>query len=150
MNNHQYSELSTTYLEFQDLIRLAHVAGGPTMAAVDQAGEKPSQPIAMRTRSRVALSKRHIALRKSISKLRDLQEAARAKRIQRDADVAAGRPVSPIPHGYVTAADLKKMASDKRKRKSWQRWDLACRLRSNPLHECYYSDSSSDCSERYI
>jgi hypothetical protein len=150
MNNYQYGELSTTYLEVKDWIHLAHGGGGPTMAAVDQAGEKPSQPIAMRTRSRVAKSKKHIALMKSVSKLRELQEAARAKRIQRDADVAAGRPVSPIPHGYVTTADRKEMASDKRKRKSWQRWDLARRLRSNPLSQRYYSDSGSDCSERCI
>jgi hypothetical protein len=150
MNNYQYDELTTTYLDKKDWIHLAHECGRPTMAAVDQAGEKPLQPIAMRTCSRVAKSKKHIALMESIPKLRKLQEAARAKRIQRDADVAAGRSVSPIPHVYVTTADRKKMASANRKRKSCQRWDLVCCLKSNPLSQRRYSDSGSDCSERWI
>jgi hypothetical protein len=102
----------------------------------------------MRTRSRVAKSMKHIALMKSIPNLRKLQAAARAKRIQRDVDVAAGRLVSPIPVVCVTTADRKKMAATKRKRKSWQRWDLARCLKSNPLAQRCYSDSgSSDHSE---
>jgi hypothetical protein len=66
------------------------------MAVVDQAVDIPPQPIAKRTRSHVARYKKHISLMKSIPKLRKLQEAARSKRAQRDADVAAGRPVSPL------------------------------------------------------
>jgi hypothetical protein len=106
--------------------------------------------IAMRTRSRVANAKKHIAWMKSIPKLRKLQESARTKRVQRDADVAAGRPVSPLPVVYVTTADRKKMVSAKRKRKSWQRWDLACCLKSNLLSQRRYSDSGSDRSEGWI
>jgi hypothetical protein len=77
-------------------MHLAHEGGHRTIVGGDQAAEKPPQRIAMRTRSRVAKSMKHVALMKSIPKLRELQEAARAKRIQRDADVAAGRDVSPI------------------------------------------------------
>jgi hypothetical protein len=130
---------------------LAHEGGHRTRVGDDQADEKPLQPIAMRTRSRVAKSMKHIKLMKSIPKLRKLQEAARAKRIQRDADFEAGPPISPIPVVYVTTGDRKKVAAAKRKRRSWQRWDLACclkRLKSNPLAQrCYSASGSTDHSE---
>jgi hypothetical protein len=144
----QYNDLTMMFLPKIDWIHLAHKGGCRTMVDYDQADEKHPQPNAMRTRSRVAKSMKHIALMKSIPKLRELQEAARAKRIQRNADVAARRPVSPIPVIYVTTADWKKVAAAKRKRKSWQRWDLACCLKSNPLAQRPYSVSgSSDHSE---
>jgi hypothetical protein len=148
MNNYKYSDLATMFLPESDWIYLAHEGGRRTMVGDDQADEKPPELIASRTRSRVAKSMNHIALMKSIPKLRELQKAARAKRIQRDVDVAAGRPVSPIPVVYVTTADRKKAAAAKRKRKSWQRWDLSRRLKCNPLFQRCYSDSdSSDHSE---
>jgi hypothetical protein len=120
MNNYKCNDFTAMFLPKKDRIQLAHEGSRRTMVGDYQAAEKPSQPIAMRTRSRVTKSMKHIALMKSIPKLRELQEAARAKRIQRDADVAAGRPVSPIPVVYVTTADRKKMAAAKRKNKSWQ------------------------------
>jgi hypothetical protein len=151
MNNYKYDDLTTMFLPKKDWIHLAHEGGCRTMVDGDQAAEEAPQPIAMRTRSRVAKSMKHIALMKSIPKLRELQEAARAKRIQRDADVAAGRTISPIPFVYVTTANRKKMAAAKRKRKSWQQWDLSRRLRSNPLAQRRYSDSgSSDHSEGWF
>jgi hypothetical protein len=148
MNNYKYNDLTTVFLPEKDWIHLAHKGGRKKMVGYDQVAENPPQPIAMCTPSQVAKSMKHIALMKSIPKLRELQEAARAKRIQRDADVAVGSPVSPISVVYVTTADWKKMAAAKRKRKSWQRWDLARRLKSNPLAQRCYSDSgSSDHSE---
>jgi hypothetical protein len=41
MNNYQYDDLTTMYLDEGDWIHLAHQGGRPTMAAVDQADEKP-------------------------------------------------------------------------------------------------------------
>jgi hypothetical protein len=113
----------------------------------DEAEEKPPQQIAMRTRAKVAKCVNHIALMKRIPKLRGLQEAARAQRIQRVADIAAGL-FPPIPVIYVTEADRRKAASVRRKRRSWHRWDFARRLKYNPLAQPRYSDSgSSDHSE---
>jgi hypothetical protein len=139
------------FLPKNNWIHLAHEGGPRTMVGGDQAAENPPQPIAMRTRSRVAKSTKHVALMKSIPKLCELQEAARAKRIQGDADIAAGRPVSLLPGCvYRTSADPKKMAAAKRKRKSWQRWYLAGRCKSNPLAErCWPDSGSSDHSEGY-
>jgi hypothetical protein len=148
MNNYKYDDMTTMFLPKKDWIHLAHKGGRRTMVDEDQADKIPTQPIAMRTRSRVARSMKHIALMKSIPKLRKLQEAARAKRIQRDADVAAGRPVSPIPVVYVTSADRKKAMAAKSKHRSWHRWDFARRLKCNPLAQRRYSDSGlSDHSE---
>jgi hypothetical protein len=82
-----------------------------------------------------------------IPKLRGLQEAARAQRAQRDADIAAGL-LPPIPVVYVTEADRGKAAAVRRKRRSWHRWDFARRLKYNTLAQRRYSDSgSSDHSE---
>jgi hypothetical protein len=135
MNYYKYSDLAMMFVPEKDRIHLAYEGGCKTVAGGDQADEKPPQPIAMRTRSRVAKS---MKLMKSIPKLRELQEAARAKRIQRDADVVAGRSVSLIPVVYVTTADWKNAAAAKCKCKIWHRWDLACRLKSNPLAQrCY-------------
>jgi hypothetical protein len=107
----------------------------------------PFQPVAKCTRSQVAKLKKHVELMKGIPRLREIQETARTKRIQRAADVAAGRPVSPLPECvYVTAADWKKLAVAKRERKSWKRWDLACRCKKNPLSKRRASDS---CSSTY-
>jgi hypothetical protein len=77
MNNYKYDDLTTMFLPEEDWIHLAHEGGRRTMVEGDQADEKPPQPIAMRTRARVAKSMKHIALMKSIPKLRKLQEAAR-------------------------------------------------------------------------
>jgi hypothetical protein len=131
------------YLPEDDWIHLAHEGRRRTMVGVGKADEKPSEPIASRTRLRVAKSKKHIAWMKSIPKLRGLQKAARVKRIQRDADVAAGRPVFPIPVVFVTEADRRKTAAARRKRRSWHRWDFARRLKCNPLAQRRYSDSGS-------
>jgi hypothetical protein len=141
MNHYKYDDLTTMFLPKEDWIHLAHEGGCRTMVDGDQADENPPQPIAIRTRARVAKSMKHIALMKSIPKLRELQEAARAKRIQRDADVAAGRPVYPIPVVYVTEADRRKAAAAKRKRRNWHRWDFARRRTCNPLAQRRYSDS---------
>jgi hypothetical protein len=135
MNNYKYSDLTTMFLPEKDWIHLAHEGGRKTMVEDDQADEKSPQPIAMRTLSRVAKSMKHIALMKII------QEAARAKRIQCDADVAAGRPLSPILFVYVTTAHLKKVAAA---RKSWQRWDLSRCLRSNLLAQLVYTCLTRD------
>jgi hypothetical protein len=136
------------FLPADDWIHLAHKGGCRTMVGDRQADEKPSEPIASRTRSWVANSMKHIALMKSIPKLRELQEEACAKRIQRDTDVAAGHPISPILVVYVTTADWKKADAAKCNRRSWHRWDLACRRKCNPLTQRRYSDSgSSDHSE---
>jgi hypothetical protein len=143
MNNYKYDDLTTMFLPEEDWINLAHEGGRRTMVDGGQADEKTPQPNAMCTRSRVAKSMKHIALMKSIPKLRELQEAARAKRTQRDADVAAGRPVSLIPVGYVTTADWKKAAAAKLKRRSGHRWDFARRLKCNPLAQRRYSYSGS-------
>jgi hypothetical protein len=88
--------------------------------------------------------KKHIELMKNIPSLREIQEEARAKRAQRAADVAVGRPVSPLPECvYITSNDRKRLARAKRKRRSWQRWDLTCRHKKNPLAECRASDLGS-------
>jgi hypothetical protein len=71
---------------------LAHEGGRRTMAngvQTDEAEENPPQPIAKRTRAKVAKCVKHIALMKMIPKLRRIQEAARAQCAQRDADIAA-------------------------------------------------------------
>jgi hypothetical protein len=143
MNNYKYDDLTTMYLPKEDWIHLAHEGGRRTMVDCDQADKKPPQPIAMRTRAKVAKCKKHIALMKSIPKLRGLQDAARTKRIQRDADIAAGCPVPPIPVVYVTEADWRKAAAARRKRRNWHRWDFACCLKYNPLAQRRYSDSGS-------
>jgi hypothetical protein len=149
MNYYVYGDMTTMYIPGVDRVHLAHKGGRRTMVDGQQPVGKALHSIAMRTRSRVAKSLKHIALMKGIPMLRELQKAARAKRVQRDADVSAGRPVSPLPdHVYQTAADRKKIAAAKRKRKSWQRWDLARCRKSNPLAERRGSDSSSsDCSD---
>jgi hypothetical protein len=108
MNNYKYSDLATMFLPEGDWIHLDHEGGPRIMVGDDQADETAPETIASCTRSRVAKSMKHVALMKSIPMLRELPEAARAKRIQRDADVAAGRPVSPIPIVYVTTTDPKK------------------------------------------
>jgi hypothetical protein len=95
MNNYNYSDLATMFLPENNRIYLAHESGRRTMVDGDQAAENPPQPISMRTRSWDAKSMKHVAFMKSIPKLRKLQEAARAKRIQRDADVALGVPFDP-------------------------------------------------------
>jgi hypothetical protein len=146
MNNYKYDDLTTMFLPEEDWIHLAHEGGCRTMVdgdQADEADERPPKPIAMRTRARVAKSMKHIALMKSIPKLRELQEAANAKRIQRDADIAAGRPVPPIPDVYVTEADLRKAAAAKRKRRNWHRWDFGCSYKCKPLAQRRYSESGS-------
>jgi hypothetical protein len=144
MNNYKYDDLTTMYLPRDDWIHLAYEGGRRTMAngvQTDEAEEKPPQPIAMRTRAKVAKCVKHIA------KLRGLQEAARAQRIQRDTDIDAGL-LPPIPVVYVTEADRRKAAAVRRKRRSWHRWDFARRLKYNPLDQRRYLDSgSSDHSE---
>jgi hypothetical protein len=117
MNNYIYDDLTTMYLPKEDWI-------------------------AMRTRAKVAKCVKHIALMKSIPKLRGLQEAARAQHIQRDADIAAGL-LPPIPVVYVTEADRRKAAAARRKRRNWHQWDFARRLKYNPLAQRHYSDSGS-------
>jgi hypothetical protein len=97
MNKYKDDDLTTMFLPEKDWINLTHKGGCRKMVGDDHAAEKTPQPIAMHTRSRAAKSMTHIALMKSIPKLRKLQEAARTKHIQRDADVATGHPVSPIP-----------------------------------------------------
>jgi hypothetical protein len=150
MNNYKYDDLTTMYLPEEDWIYLAHKGGRRTMAngvQIDKAEKKQPQPIAKRTRGQVAKCVNHIALMKMIPKLRGLQEAARAQRAQRDADIAAGR-LLPIPVVYVTEADRRKAAAVRRKRRSWHRWDFARRHKYNPLAQRRYSDSgSSDHSE---
>jgi hypothetical protein len=150
MNNYKYSDLATMYLPEEDWIYLPHEGGRRTMAngvQTDEAEEKPLQPIAKRTRGSVAKAAKHIALMKMIPNLRGLQEAARAERAQRDADIAAGL-LPPIPVVYVTEADRRKAAAIRRKRRSWHRWDYARRLKFNPMAQRRYSDSgSSDHSE---
>jgi hypothetical protein len=150
MNNYKYDDLSTMYLPEEDQMYLAHKGGRRTMAngvQTDEAEEKPPQPIAMRTRAKLAKCVKHIALMKMIPKLRRLREAARAQGIQCDADIAAGL-LPPIPVVYITEADRRKAAAVRRKRRSWHRWDFARRLKYNPLAQRRYSDSgSSDHSE---
>jgi hypothetical protein len=80
-------------------------------------------------------------MKTDLPKLSEMQEVARAKRSQRSADIAARRPVSPLPERvYMMADDRKKFARDKRERKRCQRWDLARRCKRNPLAERCTSD----------
>jgi hypothetical protein len=95
MNNYKYSDLATKFLPEGDWIHLAHEGGCRKMEGNNQADENSPEPIASCIRSRVAKSMNHIALMKSIPKLHKLQDAAFAKRNQRDADVTAGHTVSP-------------------------------------------------------
>jgi hypothetical protein len=134
MNHYKYDDITTMFLPEEDWIHLAHKGGRATMTVVN-----PPPPVAKRTRSQVAKLKKHVELMNNIPRLREIQEIARAKRIQR-----AGRPVSPPPECvYITAADRKKLAVVKRKRKSWQQWDLASRCKSNSLAKRCASDSDS-------
>jgi hypothetical protein len=143
MNNYKYDGWTRIYLPEEDWIHLAHEGGRRTMPdgiQTDEADKKHPQLIAMSSRAKVAKCVKHIALMRSIPKLRGLQEAARAQRIQRDADIAAGR-LPPIPVVCVTEADRRKAAAARRKRRRWHRWDYARRLKYNPLAQRCYSDS---------
>jgi hypothetical protein len=137
--DYDYDEITTIYLPKTDWHYLAHQGSCEHLPVV-----YPFQPVAKRTRSQVAKLKKHIALMKSIPRLREIQESDRARRAQRAADVAAGRPVSPLPERvYITANDRKRLARDKRERRSWQQLDLVCRRKKNPLAERSPSDSGS-------
>jgi hypothetical protein len=57
----------------------------------------PVQPIAKRTRSRVAAFKKRIVFHKKLPELRQMQAASCAETARRDAAAAVGNPVPPVP-----------------------------------------------------
>jgi hypothetical protein len=95
---HHYDEITMMYIDPEDrkYLARAHATFTPAMA--------PVQPIAKRTRSRVAALKKTIAFKKKLPELRRLQAAARAEAAQREAAAAVGNldPHVPVhvPSGY--------------------------------------------------
>jgi hypothetical protein len=90
--DYNYDYITMMYIPEEDRRFLPHLAGG-TLPIV-----YPFQPVAKRTRSRVAKLKKHIKLYKyDLPALRRLQEAARAERLRVCAMNATTCPPSSAP-----------------------------------------------------
>jgi hypothetical protein len=94
---------------------LAHQGGGALPIVY------PPHPIAKFNMLHFATVKKHVKLIKNdLPNLRIMQQADRAKQAQRNADIAAGCPVSPFPERvYMSPAEARKFSHANRERKSW-------------------------------